>query len=80
MMPLMDSSEDDMKLGDIIHQKKDAYEFEQNLDQPDFLEKINYINEQEYLKLFIQYVTDIFNKERGSGETKKANLGDIKST
>ncbi len=30
--------------------------------------------------MFIEYVTDIFNKERGKDETKKANLGDIKST
>jgi hypothetical protein len=38
------------------------------------------VTPKEYIRMFIEYVTDIFNKERGRDETKKANLGDIKST
>ena len=38
------------------------------------------VSDQDYVKMFIDYVIDIFNKERGKDETKKANLADIKST
>lgn len=38
------------------------------------------ISKEDYLKLFVQYVSDMFNKERGKDDTKKASLGDIKST
>jgi hypothetical protein len=38
------------------------------------------LSDEEYVQLFIDHVVDIFNKERGRDETKKANLGDIKAT
>lgn len=38
------------------------------------------LTDEEYVQLFMEHVVDIFNKERGRDEAKKANLGDIKST
>lgn len=38
------------------------------------------LSDKEYVSKFIEYVTNIFNKERGKSEAKKANLSDLKST
>ena len=57
--------------------------YEKDIDELSQVKLLNMSTEitaEEYVKKFIEYVTDIFNKERGRDETKKANLGDIKST
>ena len=38
------------------------------------------MSDEEYVRMFTDYVVDIFNRERGRDETKKANLGDLKTT
>jgi hypothetical protein len=38
------------------------------------------LSNKEYCDMFVEYVMDLYNKERGRDDVKKNNLGDIKST
>lgn len=86
--PLMDSSDNDEEEKKVVtfqedgsSQYREMYEQDRDeLQDLDLLSKDNIMSDSQYVEMFIEYVTDIFNKERGKDETKKQSLGDIKST
>ena len=73
--PLMDSSDEDDVMGG--HEEMLRCLDEEELKQ---LEIDPQLPDDQYVLAFKDKVVDIFNKERGRDETKRANLSDMKST
>ena len=86
----MDSSDEEMKTDKnicsdkpkLIEDEMGREMYEKDINELESLQypSISETSPKEYVNQMINHVTDLFNRERGKDETKKANLGDIKSS